>query len=126
MNLPPLDQLKKLQAEATPGPWTVEEDDWEEVIVGNDKGHRMVWGDQVRFEFEAGNPKADPQLIALAPPLLAEVIRLREALEKQLNGINLVIAMADMFQPQTEAQQTAITLARALRDDLTQILEGEE
>ena len=123
MTLPTLEKLKQLQAEATPGPWTVEEDDWEEVVVGNDEGHRMVWGDQVRFKFEAGNPKADPQLVALAPPLLAEVIRLREALEKQLNGINLVIALADMIQPQTEAQQTAITLARALCDDLTRILE---
>ena len=125
MNLPPLDQLKKLQAEATPGPWTVEEDDWEEVIVGNDKGHRMVWGDQVRFDFEAGNPKADPQLVALAPPLLAEVIRLREALEKQLGEINLAIAMADMIQPQTEALRTAITLGRDICDDLTRILENE-
>ena len=70
-------------------------------------------------------PDNDTPLVALAPELLAEVIRLREALEKQLNGINLVIAMADMIQPQTEAQQTATTLARDLCDDLTRILEGE-
>ena len=126
MTLPPLDQLKKLQAEATPGPWTVEEDDWGEVVVGNDEGHRMVWGDQVRFKFEAGNPKADPQLVALAPELARDWLRMREALEKQLNGINLMIALADMIQPQTEAQQKATTLARALCDDLTRILEGDD
>ena len=118
-----MDAIRELLEQATPGPWTVEEDDWEEIIVANDEGHRMVWGDQVRFEFEAGNPKADPQLVALAPELAADWLRMREALEKQLNGINLVIALADMLQPQTEAQQKATTLARALRDDLTRILE---
>ena len=46
---------------------------------------------------------ANQKLAALAPELAADWLRMREALEKQLNGINLVIALADMFQPQTEA-----------------------
>jgi len=37
----------------------------------------------------------------------------------------LMIALADMIQPQTEAQQEATTLARALRNGLTRILNGE-
>ena len=117
--------IRELLEQATPGPWTVEEDDWEEVVVGNDEGHRMGWGDQVRFKFEAGDRKNDPALAALAPELAADWLRMREALEKQLGEINLVIAMADMIQPQTEAQQTAITLGRDLRDDLTRILNGD-
>ena len=120
------DTIRELLDASTPGPWTVEEDDWGDVIIGNAEGHRMGWGDQVRFNFEAGDIKADPQLVARAPELAADWIRMREALEKQLNGINLMIALADMIQPQTEAQQKATTLARALRDDLTRILEGEE
>ena len=116
--------IQRLLAEATPGQWTVEDDGYD-IIIGNAEGHRMGWGDQVRFKFEAGNEKYDPALAALAPELADEVIRLREALEKQLGEINLVIAMADMIQPQTEAQQKATTLARALRDDLTRILNGD-
>ena len=117
--------IRELLDASTPGQWTVEDDGYD-IIVGNAEGHRMGWGDQVRFKFEAGDEKYDPALAALAPELAADWLRMREALEKQLNGINLVIALADMFQPQTEAQQKATTLARALRDDLTQILEGEE
>lgn len=78
--------LKCLLEKATPGPWTVEDDGYD-IIVGNAEGHRMIWGDQVRFKFEAGDKKHDPQLAAHAPELAEEVIRLRE----QVKG--LILAM---------------------------------
>ena len=97
--------IRELLDASTPGQWTVEEDDWEEVIVGNDRGHRMVWGDQVRFEFEAGNPKADPQLVALAPELAADWLRMRNdlvhlarILEQFADGLDAV--PADAFAAQ--------------------------
>lgn len=126
MPLPPLDQLKELQSRITPGQWTVGENYFYGTCVANEEGHRRGYGKQVIFNFEAGVVGADPQLVALAPDILAEVIRLREALEKQLNEVNFVIALVDMILPQTEAQQKATTLARALRDDLTRILEGRK
>lgn len=71
--------LKCLLEKATAAPWTVEDDGYD-IIVGNAEGHRMGWGDQVRFKFEAGDKKHDPQLAALAPELAQEVINLRDAL----------------------------------------------
>ncbi|MDV2415954.1 hypothetical protein RAE07_11620 [Corynebacterium kefirresidentii] len=73
--------LKHLLEQATPGPWTVEDDGYD-IIVGNAEGHRMGWGDQVRFKFEAGDKKHDTALAALAPELAEEVIRLREELQE--------------------------------------------
>ena len=120
--------IRELLDASTPGPW-----EW----WGNELDGPMdsVLDIQVECgEYCAGgmakldatpNLEYDQKLIALAPELAAEVIRLREALEKQLNGINLMIALADMIQPQTEAQQTAITLGRDLCDDLTRILNGD-
>ncbi|MDK8693597.1 hypothetical protein [Corynebacterium sp. MSK158] len=71
--------LKCLLEKATAAPWTVEDDGYD-IIIGNAEGHRMGWGDQVRFKFEAGDKKHDPQLAALAPELAQEVINLRDAL----------------------------------------------
>ena len=103
------DTIRELLEQATPGPWNVAMLDLHRETGVIDNEHAV----------------ANQKLAALAPELAADWLRMREALEKQLNGINLVIALADMFQPQTEAQQKATTLARALRDDLTRILNGE-
>lgn len=73
------DRLRELRDAATPGPWTVEDDGYD-IIVGDEEGHSLGWGDQVRFKFEAGDQTHDPALVALAPDLAAEVIRLREGL----------------------------------------------
>ena len=94
--------IRELLEQATPGPWNVAMLDLHRETGVIDNEHAVE------------NQK-----------LAADWLRMREALEKQLNGINLMIALADMIQPQTEAQQTAITLGRDLCDDLTRILEGE-
>ena len=100
--------IRELLDASTPGPWNIATFNlYRSTVIDNQ------------------HAQANQHLAALAPELAAEVIRLREALEKQLGEINLVIAMADMIQPQTEAQQTAITLGRDLCDDLTRILEGD-
>lgn len=87
MALPSTDELKELRELVTPGPWYAVEDDWDEIIIGNEEGHSMWWGDQVRFKFEAGDQKHDPALVALAPELLDEVIRLRVALIRLQMGM---------------------------------------
>ena len=101
--------IRELLEQATPGPWHVAMLDLHRETGVIDNEHAQ----------------ANQKLAALAPELAADWLRMREALEKQLNGINLMIALADMIQPQTEAQQTAITLGRDLCDDLTRILNGE-
>ena len=101
--------IRELLDQATPGPWHVAMLDLHRETGVIDNEHAQ----------------SNQRLAARAPELAADWLRMREALEKQLNGINLVIALADMIQPQTEAQQTAITLGRDLCDDLTRILEGE-
>ena len=73
-------RLKNLIDQASPGPWTVEENKWDEVIVGNRAGHDLTLGDQVRFLFEAGNPKADTEIAAASIELAHEVLRMRREL----------------------------------------------
>ena len=102
------DHIRELLDASTPAPWSVARLDLHRDTGVVDNEHAV----------------ASKHLAARAPELAADWLRMREALEKQLNGINLVIALADMFQPQTEAQQEATTLARALCDDLTRILEN--
>ena len=100
--------LKHLLDQAAPGPWTVEENKWDETIVANEIGHQMSWGEQVRFEFLAGNPKADPQLAAAAPQLAQEVIRLRE----QVKG--LILAMET--KAANNERQDPTTIASYLKE----------
>ena len=74
------DRLRELADTASPGPWTAKRDEWDEVIVANESGHAMSWGEQVRFEMEAGDINADPHLVALAPDMARELLRLRREL----------------------------------------------
>lgn len=77
------DRLEELVAGSSPGPWTVEVDeDFGETVIANKCGHERTWGDQVRFEMAAGNPKCDPQLVALAPVMARELLRIREILKR--------------------------------------------
>lgn len=76
MALPPLDQLKKLREEITPGPWgasTHLESDCTAYEIG------PLRVDEDVCEIVA-QTSADIEAAALAPDLLAEAIRLREAL----------------------------------------------
>lgn len=99
--------LKCLLAQATPGPWTVEDDGYD-IIVGNAEGHCMGWGDQVRFKFEAGDKKHDTALAAHAPELAEEVIHLREHIE------DLITAMED--KAATGESQSPAVIAGFLKE----------
>lgn len=77
------DRLQKILERVTPGPWTVEDDGYD-IIVGNEEGHSLGWGgDQVRFNFEAGDLTHDPALVALAPDIARELLRLHDGIEIQ-------------------------------------------
>lgn len=75
------ERLHVLVDKASPSPWTVkEDDDWGDVIVANECGHSMSWGDQVRFEMASGDKNTDPHLVALAPDMAHELLRLHREL----------------------------------------------
>ena len=90
--------LKHLLDQATTGPWTVEDDGYD-IIVGNAEGHRMGWGDQVRFKFEAGDKKHDTALAALAPELAQEVIRLRGEIKGLIAAMEVKAATGESQSP---------------------------
>lgn len=114
MTLPPLHELKRLQAEATPGPWAC----WVDVP------HEPKY-DGAKVETEEGeeiasvHTPADGRMVAFAPILLAEVIRMREE----------ITDVRDMAR-QLSTNPTIMTMERLrfddIADDLTRILEGEE
>jgi len=76
----------------TPGPWTVFEDDNGEAIIFQIEGKYCtvaydVCGDYTPQRPAHGNRRLTANLIAAAPDLLAEVKRLREELDKQMEYI---------------------------------------
>lgn len=75
MSLPNTDWLRELRSTTTPGPWKYDVND-------ATKAH-IMWGSEnivMREDSAPPSPNPDWQLAALAPELLDEVIRLREAL----------------------------------------------
>lgn len=95
--------LKHLLDRATPGPWTVKENKWDEIIIGNRAGHARALGEQVRFLFEAGHPEADTELAALAPQLAEEVIRQRGEIKGLITAMEVKAATGESQSPATIA-----------------------
>ena len=110
------DRLRELAGKAGPGPWTVEINDWDEVIVANDSGHAMSWGEQVRFEMKGGNRNVEPHLIALAPDMARELLRLRDELTDLRDTI---YAHADLLRGESRQVATdyAYRVSRILNGD---------
>lgn len=85
-----LDEIEQRTAKATPGPWTVYEDDWGHYRdnTGQDRGHGYhVFESQQLGDGECGAMlQPDAEFVAAAradvPRLVAEVRRLRAALCK--------------------------------------------
>lgn len=92
---PTTEQLKDLLAKVTPGPWwTDAKYDGSEMgcaiiaaridcgpIPGNPTRGMVAWSSSI-INTDARRCEANATLIALAPTLAAEVVRLREALER--------------------------------------------
>ena len=108
--------LQHLLDQATAGPWTVEDDGYD-IIVGNAEGHRMGWGDQVRFKFESGDKKHDPQLAAHAPELAKEVIRLRDALGYLVEETRLAAENSDDVVVQKRVADAIKTTVSKIQGD---------
>jgi hypothetical protein len=86
------DELRKLLAEATPGPWQVDrtEDRWRAQIDGGTAGRQWLSLARVVVRMEGSTSDhseglANARLIAAAPDLAAEVLRLRDALRAIAN-----------------------------------------
>lgn len=95
--------LQHLLDQATAGPWTVKENKWDEIIIGNRAGHARALGEQVRFLFEAGHPEADTELAALAPQLAEEVIRQRGEIKGLIIAMEVKAATGESQSPATIA-----------------------
>jgi hypothetical protein len=120
------DELRKLLAEATPGPWDVELD-----VKPNKHGCVGIngegWGDLayavVRMEFDDENCVegiANARLIAAAPTLAAEVLALRAERDaaKELNQrwekrVNRLLSMGVETLERAHRAEAALSEARA-------------
>lgn len=114
------DRLKTLSDNASPSPWTVKDDDYGEVIVANESGHSMTWGEQVRFEMYAGDKNIDPHLVALAPEMARELLRLRGELTelRDLMWTHAGYLRKDMFHTAADwTEDHALRLGRIMEGD---------
>lgn len=113
------DRLQKILERATPGPWTVEDDGYD-IIVGDEEGHSLGWGDQVRFKFEAGDQTHDPALVALAPDLARELLRLR----RELTDLRDLMSKHASYQ-RADGYGTAANWTRDHANRLARIMQGD-
>lgn len=114
-------RLRELRDGATPGPWTVGiDEDWNEVTIANERGRYRIGGDQVRFEMEAGNFEFDPHLVALAPDLARELLRLRDGVEFVRDELQ---EGAEMLKE--DGQRGYAAYVRSHAHTLTDLLEGD-
>ena len=114
------DRLREMSNNASPSPWTVKDDDYGEVIVANESGHDMTWGDQVRFEMYAGDKNVDPHLVALAPDMAKELLRLRDELTslRNLMWTHAGYLRKDMFHTAADwTEDHALRLDRIMKGD---------
>lgn len=119
MSLPSTEGLKQLQKRVTSGEWYHREDDWGDHYVGNRAGHAMsLHGEQVLFKLESGHQHHDTALVALAPELLAEVIRLHSEVGFYSRHLR------DMAEKDTRL--TDGELIKVIASCLDKILEGDK
>lgn len=131
---PTTDQLKDLLAKVTPAPWwTDAKYDGAEKgcaiiaartdcgpLPGNPTRGMVAWSSSL-INTEARRCEANATLIALAPTLAAEVVRLREALaiaEISVDGMSEVKAIADGDTMNTIQDVVDWVLARIARQAL--------
>lgn len=114
------DRLKTLSDNASPSPWTVKDDDYGEVIVANESGHSMTWGEQVRFEMYAGDKNIDPHLVALAPDMARELLRLL----RELNGLRDTMREYARFLRKNDQRAAGHHIAD-FAQRLDQVIEGD-
>lgn len=104
MTKPTTEELKDLLGKVTQGQWRIDEEGW---IVGNDGTDPvcMIESGGITDVFEQA--KHDATLIALAPTLAAEVVRLREALDR-------IDAVVDECEYDKKTRHTIERLRQAL------------
>lgn len=115
--LPSIADLKTLLAEATPGPWELSTR-FECDNTAYEIGPLCV---ETEFGEVIAPSSADLELAALAPVLLAEVIRLREELGVYVHEMEDEIR--ELYQ--NHQQSDKADALDAVADDLTRILGGE-
>ncbi|MDQ3023027.1 MAG: hypothetical protein M3R04_01385 [bacterium] len=94
-------ELEDVLAKATPGPWRVRPPN--SVAILGMRRHVRADGSHIDFESmlarveQNPNREANANLIALAPALAAEVVRLREALAEQ-QAVRIVTKVREPFK----------------------------
>lgn len=92
--------LKRLLAEATPGPWEAEEGIYPEYITDS-SGCRVLWNNSEKLFWS--NEDEDVHLAAAAPELAQEVIRLREQIKGLILAMETKAANNEWQDPSTIA-----------------------
>lgn len=112
MTLPSLTELKRLQAEATPGPWESKDIGMDEVIVGAD-GARLhyVASSIMDREYLEWLNDADREVAALAPVLLADNIRMKEELGAYIDELIDEVVELNRHYQQSDAGDALDTVA---------------
>ena len=115
MNLPSTEELQRLLDEATPGEWEPRSDpDWGFIDI---HGVQSQDGEPVCID---GTPQ-DCIVLALAPVLAAEVIRLREGIANAQSKLDYY---AGKYQTQGESHTSA--RIRDVSEDLARVVEGDQ
>lgn len=115
------ERLRELSDKASPRPWTVKDDDCGEVIVANESGHTMTWGEQVRFEMYAGDKNVDPHLVALAPDMAVKLVQMNDGIARIHSELNTLAGMlaADGYHAQAKHVSECA-------DALNELLNGDD
>ena len=114
MTLPPLEELKRLNGRRDL-PWKVTENN-----AVTDRFGWSIFVDEETNDTAGTATPQDAQLVALAPDLLAEVIRMKEELIHYVSGLEAAGDEDAMRHPPEERR-----VFRAVAKTLTRILNGE-
>ena len=119
-----IEQLEAMQETITPGERYLHEDDWDGLMIVNDAGRHMTFGDQLRVKVEAGHPERDGESIVAIPKLIEALIAEKRARQKLRSEVEAMKSKSNSPSPHddyvyAQGWEYALDLVDA---DLTRIL----
>lgn len=123
-----IEQLEVMQEKITPGERYLYEDDWDSLMVVNDDGRDMNFGDQLRVKVEAGHPEYDGESIVAIPKLIDALIAEKQAHQRLREEIEAQVSKWRFPSMPSDADDFAMGQAVGIQDAyfmITRILEGD-